>query len=120
MKILLVEDDALIRAALHRALRRNFDVTRVYSATSVIDAIDILRGDDPIDLVISDFNLVGVPTGGDLVEWVINHMPALGTRFMFFSSDELAHNYHMPVVTKPASTDSIIRAVKVFLEQPTS
>jgi len=64
-RILLVEDEAVIRAALHRLLERNGYETR--DAESVEVARAML--DDDIDLIIADLRLPGAP-GTDLISAV--------------------------------------------------
>jgi DNA-binding NarL/FixJ family response regulator len=115
---LIVEDNQFIRSALMRTLRRHFQIAEVKVAESVIDAIDILRDGD-VDFIISDFNLKGVPKGSDLAAWVTKNAPALGDKFLFFTDDNEAFNYRMPVILKSSSLEALVHFISVLLNHET-
>jgi DNA-binding NarL/FixJ family response regulator len=115
---LIVEDNPFIQGALTRTLRRNFQIAEIQVAESVIDAIDILR-DGNVDFIISDFNLKGAPKGSDLATWVVNHVPALGDKFLFFTDDDKALDCKMPVILKSSNLDALVRCVNIMLNYQT-
>lgn len=118
MKVLIVEDDAQLRRVLIRLMRHMFDDIDPWAAESADQAIEYLREaalDRPFDLVISDFNLLGTRTGGDIIEWIRDHASYLENRFLFLSSDERAKKFHRNWLPKPAEAADLRAAIQVTL-----
>lgn len=120
MKILLIEDDATIRRAVTRLLRRMFDGALIQAAESADEAIDLIKEatlDRPFDLVISDFNLLGGPTGGDVLEWIREHATYLEPRFVFLTDNETAKAMHKNYVEKPCEAATLRTAIETALNE---
>lgn len=96
MHILHVEDDLLVQKAVARLLRPN----RITSVASVTDAI-VCLGAVQFGVVITDYNLVGPQTGGDLIRWIKLHLPHMGPRTILFSGNPDAAQCCARVVLKP-------------------
>jgi len=120
MKALIVEDDASIRRAIIRTLRRMFDGIHICAAESADEAIDYLREavlDRPFDLIISDWDLLGGQTGGDVLEWIREHASQLEPRFMFLSGNEAIQNQRVRFIEKPCDTATLKAAIEATLHQ---
>ena len=56
-RILCVDDEPNILSALHRQMRRKYNIV---TATSPYEGLDILKNQGPFDVVISDFRMPGM------------------------------------------------------------
>lgn len=84
-------------------LRRQLGATSIAVTDNADEAIEFLKTsviDGQFDLVISDWNLIGPRTGGDVLEWIETHASHLVRRFLFLSSDEAAKGRGVPWVEK--------------------
>jgi DNA-binding NtrC family response regulator len=73
--VLVVEDEFLLRWPASEFLR---DCGyRVIEAASVSEAIAVLSSNSRVDMVFSDVNLQGGPTGHALSVWLDEHQPGL-------------------------------------------
>ena len=81
-RLLLVDDDALIRKTLGTMLRRDFDVT---TAADGREAYDLIRDRD-FDVILSDFYLPGM-TGKDLHGALSRDRPEMAARMVFMSGN---------------------------------
>lgn len=121
MRVLVIEDDPLIRAYLERVLRFEEYVTSVDVSDNALHAINALATAEvegtPFDLVISDYNIAG-STGGDVLEWIRTHISRLENRFLFLSDDDRAEAMHRHFLRKPARTSQILSAINSLLNQP--
>jgi DNA-binding response OmpR family regulator len=113
MKILVIEDEPNLRRTIMRMLRRMFGEVDMHGVDNADEAINQLRDamlDKPFDLVLSDFNLVGPRTGGDVLEWIHTHASYLVDRFVFLTSDDRARQLHPRYLEKPCEPD-VLRAL---------
>jgi DNA-binding response OmpR family regulator len=120
MKALIVEDDANLRRTTIRLLRRMFPEVEPACAESADEAIDLLREatiDRGFDLVICDFNLVGVRTGADVLAWIQEHASYLEERFLFLTSDERARTLHPRFLEKPCDVDTLRAAIEATVQR---
>ena len=118
MRVLIIEDEPALRNTLARMLRRNFEV-EIGMAESADEAIELLTtrmADRPFDFVVSDFNLLGTRTGGDVLEWVKEHASHLVQRFVFFSGNPAVEKLHPYVVPKGGSANDVCMLIKTLLE----
>lgn len=75
MKILLAEDQSMLRDALSQLLQLQPDVASVSQATDGREAIELLKT-NPVDVAILDVEMP-YQTGLDVLEWVKEHQPAV-------------------------------------------
>ena len=75
MKLLLAEDQSMLRDALCQLLQLQSDVEVVYQAADGREAMKLLKT-NPVDVVILDVEMP-YQTGLDVLEWVKEHQPAV-------------------------------------------
>ena len=75
MKILLAEDQSMLRDALSQLLQLQPDVEVVYQVADGREAIELLKT-NPVDVAILDVEMP-YQTGLDVLEWVKEHQPAV-------------------------------------------
>lgn len=75
MKLLLAEDQSMLRDALSQLLQLQPDVTSVSQAADGREAIELLKT-NPVDVAILDVEMP-YQTGLDVLEWVKEHQPAV-------------------------------------------
>ena len=80
-RILVVDDDRMLRRMFERILRGRCDVVSVESADA---ARDILEGDPGFDTVLCDVNLTGM-SGIDFHHWLAIDNPELAGRMLFIT-----------------------------------
>ncbi|RSJ92580.1 response regulator transcription factor [Streptococcus cristatus] len=75
MKVLLAEDQSMLRDALCQLLQLQPDVTSVSQVADGREAIELLKT-NPVDVAILDVEMP-YQTGLDVLEWVKEHQPAV-------------------------------------------
>lgn len=75
MKILLAEDQSMLRDALSQLLQLQPDVASVSQAADGREAIELLKT-NPVDVAILDVEMP-YQTGLDVLEWVKEHQPTV-------------------------------------------
>ena len=75
MKILLAEDQSMLRDALSQLLQLQPDVTSVSQAADGREAMELLKT-NPVDVAILDVEMP-YQTGLDVLEWIKEHQPAV-------------------------------------------
>ena len=75
MKVLLAEDQSMLRDALSQLLQLQPDVTSVSQAADGREAMELLKT-NPVDVAILDVEMP-YQTGLDVLEWVKEHQPAV-------------------------------------------
>ena len=75
MKILLAEDQSMLRDALSQLLQLQPDVTSVSQVADGREAVELLKT-NPVDVAILDVEMP-YQTGLDVLEWVKEHQPAV-------------------------------------------
>ncbi|MFS9020275.1 response regulator transcription factor [Streptococcus cristatus] len=75
MKILLAEDQSMLRDALSQLLQLQPDVASVSQAADGREAMELLKT-NPVDVAILDVEMP-YQTGLDVLEWVKEHQPAV-------------------------------------------
>ena len=115
-RVLIVEDDALVRRAYERVLRRQFDITSVPSGAHGIDALK----EAPFSALLSDMDLPGM-TGLELLQVVRGSNPELPVLFVtghpsMESAQAAVALGASSYLTKPvdavALTDALLRAIR--------
>jgi CheY-like chemotaxis protein len=103
-RILLLDDDPVVARTTSRILSRDFDISVYHRG---VDALDALRGNLPIDAIVSDMDL-GDMWGTDFYRAAIGIRPELSGRFVFYSGSPDIPKTDVPLITKPAD-DSLLR-----------
>ena len=75
MKVLLAEDQSMLRDALCQLLQLQSDVEVVYQAADGREAMELLKT-NPVDVAILDVEMP-YQTGLDVLEWIKEHQPAV-------------------------------------------
>lgn len=75
MKVLLAEDQSMLRDALSQLLQLQPDVTSVSQAADGREAMELLKT-NPVDVAILDVEMP-YQTGLDVLEWIKEHQPAV-------------------------------------------
>ena len=75
MKLLLAEDQSMLRDALSQLLQLQPDVTSVSQAADGREAMELLKT-NPVDVAILDVEMP-YQTGLDVLEWIKEHQPAV-------------------------------------------
>jgi DNA-binding NtrC family response regulator len=116
-RVLVVEDEQLYLTALGKMLNRaGYDVLR---ATGSRQALEIIKNEPPIDVVLSDVTMPGMP-GTDLVREVALISPQTATMLMtggVIGSAELPNG--TTLLRKPFSMQDLLVAVQVALVRST-
>lgn len=86
------------------------------------EAIRLLEEGHNVDVIVSDVRMPGPIDGLKLYDWVRDHRPALVSRFLFSSGDQvtLASGGGAPanVIQKPFKLEDYARAIRSVLEEP--
>ena len=114
--ILVVEDELLIRLAISDYLR---DCGyRVFEAANANDAQQILRADEPVEVLFSDIDLGPGMNGFALARWVRQEYPAVRivlTSGVVRSAEDAAELCDGPFVRKPYSYEMLADQIKQML-----
>lgn len=110
MKVLIVEDDRNVALILARLIPRLLGPTEMRLAESSHEAIDHLKTsvlERQFDLVISDYDLLANTTGGEVLEWIREHLPHLEARFLFLSGNDEAAAFGVRTIEKPCDVKTL-------------
>jgi PAS domain S-box-containing protein len=119
-KILIVDDDALVRDAIHRMLSRHGDaVTVVDSGAAALRVI--LEQSASFDLVITDVSMPNM-NGHELVQHLRSARPDLKLALMSgYTDDDIRRSYSMkdapPLLAKPFDRNTLLHWVSELLSQ---
>lgn len=116
--VLVVDDEVLTRIAMSEELRRAGYT--VIEAGDAHEALAVLGGTARIDLVVTDLNMPGGLSGGDLVELIRADFPAIKVVMVSGQQPkehvrELLHGF----LSKPVSPAELIGCLR-NLEEPES
>jgi CheY-like chemotaxis protein len=123
MKVLVIEDSPSIHRAYERILKRWFPDVDVWISDNADLAISYIgmfivplrqAHGAPLknfDLIISDYNLHGDKTGGDVLAWIKANRPELAARFLFVSTDPKIFELHDTALEKPATPDQLRKEI---------
>ena len=120
-RVLVVDDEDLLRRSLVRTLSRQFDVT---AAASAEDAQHLLAADDPVDVILCDLMMPGM-SGMAFARWLQGARPGLATRMIFMSggaftpeSREFLAANQRPALEKPFQPSDVIALLWKVLDEP--
>lgn len=118
LHILHIEDDEFVQMAITRVLSRlyNATVTTVSTGEEAIAAM----ASKPWAVVISDWNIKGGMTGGDVYEVAKTQHPKLAEKYIFLSDSEpaeaLSAKQGLLYLEKPVYTNVLRDAVDTVLK----
>lgn len=112
LRVLVVEDDALVRAALERTLQRYY---AVWAAASVEQALSIAKA-SRIDVVLTDLDLAD-PQGRSGL-WLLDQLcDGTVTRGLALTGQSTEHPRH-PILRKPATSATLRTAIEAVAARP--
>lgn len=118
-RLLIVDDDKLVRTSLRRILERHHDVTLAATGERALELI----AERPFDLVICDLIMPGM-TGMDLFAEVNRVAPRQAVRFVFLTGGtnsvqarEFLSSVQNPRAFKPLHPDELLKFVDRALQQ---
>lgn len=114
--VLYIEDNELLARSTLRFFRRCYPDAVVSHVDRDDDAIACLQSVQ-FDLVLSDYDLGGGGSGGDVLAWIEQHQPHLMTRFIFLSSNVACAGRGVPWLEKPCSLSSLAAAIDSVLRR---
>ena len=120
--ILLIEDEASVRAFVRAALeRRGYRVVQAATGADGLEALS--RG--TYAGVISDIRMPGEINGADVHSWIRNHRPELRERMILISGDTansetqaLLSGSRTPCIEKPFRVQQLISTVETTFGKP--
>jgi DNA-binding NtrC family response regulator len=119
--ILHIEDDKDLAVAMSRILRRSLGPEVSVKLVSSGEECRAVIGDRSWSVIISDWDILGHETGGDLYNMVRDSYPSLCARYIFVSGNPEAGllatavgAVHFP---KPFEPDRLVKAVTNILWQ---
>lgn len=115
-KALIVEDEKSL-AVLQISILSSAGI-EAHGVNSGEDAVRYLQH-SPVDLIVSDIRMPGSMGGSRLFEWVCQHRPELGKRFVFISDDavamdkgEITSHPGVPSIRTPFLAEDYIRLIQ--------
>ena len=112
-RVLLVDDDHLVRRAMVRSLGRTFDVT---AACGGPEALDLLLADSRFDLVVADLNMPTM-SGVAFLGEVRRRLPSMAHRLVLMSGAvddrpewvDVRQEEEVVLMHKPVATADLVR-----------
>ena len=117
-QVLLVEDDAAVRAATRMLLR--VEGYRVTAVASLADALAHVRDGNRVDLLISDFHLGDGETGTQVIA-ALRETLGVPLKAVLTTGDtssaikELPRDPHLRVASKPIQADELLTLLRALL-----
>lgn len=117
-RVLLIDDDAMVRDALRRLLGRNHEVVTCASGNQ---AAALLASDTRFHLILSDV-LMPDGSGRDLHAWITSHRPALLERLVFVTAGVYGTGLEgfkeacgLPWLEKPVEPDALLALAERYV-----
>jgi CheY-like chemotaxis protein len=109
-RILVVDDDRLVRRSIERMLSTSFGVRGVASTN---EAFDLLDAGERFDLVLCDMYLADSLDGRDFYERALARYPGLAARLVLMSGasppdDQFGHAIGRRWIMKPFKTEELL------------
>lgn len=119
-RILLVEDEREVRSVLRLMLEGGG--YRVAEAANGLEALDLLRAEAPISLVVTDVIMPGM-TGKELHDQVVREHPGLRVLYVSGYTADIVHykgflDGDADLLMKPFNAQTILARVREILDRP--
>jgi len=118
LRVLVVEDDDAVRAALRRGLAARGYVVEL--AADAEEALGVLARGEPLEVIVSDITLPGL-NGLKLIERALHLRPGLGAVLMSGYPEDAslatAFGERVPFVRKPADPSDLARAIERAMDE---
>jgi signal transduction histidine kinase len=118
LRVLVVEDDDAVRAALRRGLAARGYVVEL--AADAEEALAVLARGEPLDVLVSDITLPGL-NGLKLIERALHVRPGIGAVLMSGYPEDAslatAFGERVPFVRKPADPSDLARAIERAMDE---
>jgi PAS domain S-box-containing protein len=119
--ILVVEDDALVRRYVTAQLASLGYATR--AAQNAAEALGIIEGEEPFDLLFTDIVMPGGMNGRVLAEEAVRRRPSLHVLFTSgYTENAIVHHGHLDpgvlLLSKPYRKHDLARMVRLALARP--
>lgn len=118
-RVLLADDDAMLRRAVARALRRHFEVIE---AGGVQEAVAVSHSDGGLDLFVFDLEMKD-GDGFEALDRIREHRPDVASRAIIFTGAETdderlarANDVGCRVVRKAEGVEGLVDALQVILK----
>ena len=119
-RILIVDDEDLVRRTIKRILERHFDVSDVASGE---EARGLLAQDPGFDLVLCDLMMPGL-SGMGLADWVAVNAPRMAPRMVFMTggaftreAEQFLKRIGNPTLEKPFDSGRVLEIARQTLER---
>jgi len=115
-RMLIVDDEPLVHAAVRRVLRHDLDIVEKLSAEDALEDLEDELESGDFDLVLLDVNMPGVPDGVDFYRRLRQIDPARAPAVIFMTGDPgaaraLSDATRTKCLEKPFSTDELRKAI---------
>ncbi len=122
IKVLIVEDQALVRGAISALLQLEENIDVIDQAEDGVHALELIKKQEP-DLVLSDIEMPNM-TGLELVEHLHQHFPHIKTAIMttFSRAGYIRRAIEAGVggfILKEAPSDSLVKAIGDIMQGKT-
>jgi CheY-like chemotaxis protein len=114
LKVLMVEDDVLISSVVVPALEVEGHEVRLCSTAD--QALPVLSEGAQFDVVFTDIVMPGKLSGLDLMNWCLDHRPALATLVTSGYAKELK-DMQVPVLNKPYGMQALLAALQRAVDE---
>lgn len=119
--ILHIEDENAVAKAVARLLRKEFGNMVEISQADSWASLRFVVNEYPWSVIISDWDIAGMESGGDIYNIMQAHFPHLAKKYIFLSGNDkaefLATAVGVPYLEKPTAGENIIAAVQQVLSQ---
>lgn len=114
--VLVVEDEALVRMPVAEYLR-DYGY-HVLEAKDAGEAIDLVDGDDPVDVVFSDVRMPSDIDGFDLARWIGDHHPNLPVLLTSgYSMPRDTSSNRVNLIAKPYSQAQVLDRIQALIQR---
>ena len=115
--VLVVDDEAMVRAVIAEYLRDcGFHVLEAEGAREAIRLVD---GDGPVDVVFSDVRMPGDLDGAGLARWLLSHHPEVPVLLTSGYTAAAGSSGGLPrevgLIEKPYTQAQVLRRIKALL-----
>ena len=114
--LLIAEDEAVVRGVVADRLRRAGFF--VIEASNAAESVEVLRSNQPVDLVFTDIAMPGIMNGVMLARWIYLHRPDVR---VVLASGSLERGRALPgeqLFLKPYDLEEVEARIRELLDRP--